>query len=358
MTVRPVDLLGRPAAQSVRLIALEFLDEAGRALERLKDPEDKEALHDFRVALRRLRTTVRAYRPQLESSVPRRLRRKLRSVAEGTNSARDAEVALTWLRPLEAEVSKREHAGLRWLIERIERGYGRDLPHALGDARRSFVGVERKLRKGLEVYHRTVPVQRSKTEERFAAVASTTLKDQAKQLDLLLAAIASRDDDAIHQSRIAAKRLRYTLEPLSTVVDGGAELVQQLKRLQDHLGELHDLSVLEEEVRLALEAAAVARVGRIWELTLDDEPEPPAIRAAQRRRQNPGLFAVAQRSRARREMLFRQLKAEWLEGAGPWADVITRALGPLDTHTGAAGTVRRSVLRPRAIPLRRRAPRA
>lgn len=358
MTVRPVDLLSRPAAQSVRLIALDYLDEAGRALERLKDPEDKEALHDFRVALRRLRTTVRAYRPQLEGSVPRRLRRKLRDVAEATNSARDAEVALMWLRPLEAEVSKREQAGLRWLIERIERGHGRDLPHALVDARRSFIGVERKLRKGLEVYHRTVPVQRAKPEERFAAVAATALRDQAKQLDQLLASIASRDDDAIHQARIAAKRLRYMLEPLSTVVVGGADLVQRLKQLQDNLGELHDLSVLEEEVRIALEAAAVARAGRIWELTLEDEPEPPAIRAAQRRRQNPGLFAVAQRSRARREMLFRQIKAEWLVGAGQWANAITGALGPLATQEGSVGAARRSVLRPRAIRSRRRAPRA
>lgn len=358
MTVRPVDLLGRPAAQSVRLIALDYLDEAGRALERLKDPEDKEALHDFRVALRRLRTTVRAYRPQLEGSVPRRLRRKLRDVAEATNSARDAEVALMWLRPLEAEVSKREHAGLRWLIERIERGHGRDLPHALADARRSFIGVERKLRKGLEVYQRTVPVQRAKPEERFAAVASTALRDQAQRLDQLLASIASRDDDAIHQSRIAAKRLRYTLEPLSAVLDGGADLVQRLKQIQDSLGELHDLTVLEDEVRIALEAAAVARAGRIWELTLEDEPEPPAIRAAQRRRQNPGLFAVAQRSRARREMLFRQIKAEWLEGAGQWADAITRALVPLITQAASVGAARQSVLRPRAIRSRLRAPRA
>jgi CHAD domain-containing protein len=358
MTVRPVDLLGRPAAQSVRLIAMNYLDEAGQGLERLTHPEDTEALHDFRVALRRLRTTLRAYRPQLEGSVPRRLRRKLRDVAEATNSARDAEVALTWLRPLEAEVSKREQAGLRWLIERIERGHGRDLPLALGDARRSFVGVERKLRKGLEVYHRTVPVQRAKPEERFAAVASTALRDQALQVDQLLATIASRDDDAIHQARIAAKRLRYMLEPLSAVLDGGADLVQRLKQLQDNLGELHDLSVLEEEVRIALEAAAVARAGRIWELTLDDEPEPPAIRAAQRRRQNPGLFAVAQRSRVRREMLFRQLKAEWLEGGGRWADALTPALVPLATHAGSGGAVRRSVLRPRAIRSRRRSPTA
>jgi len=357
MTVRPVELLGRPAAQSVRLIALDYLDEAGRALERLKDPEDKEALHDFRVALRRLRTTLRAYRPQLDGSVPRRLRRKLRDVAEGTNQARDAEVALTWLRPLEAEVSKREQAGLRWLIERIERGHGRDLPQALGDARRSFIGVERKLRKGLEVYHRTVPVQRSKPEERFAAIATGALRDQAKQLDQLLAAVASYDDDTIHQSRIAAKRLRYTLEPFSAVLEGGTDLLQRLKRLQDLLGELHDQSVLEEEVRGALEAAAVARAGRIWELTLDEEPEPPAIRAAQRRRQNPGLFAVAQRSRSRRDMLFRQLKAEWLEVTKPWVDAITRALVPLATRTVATREVRRSGARPRTTHSRRRAPR-
>lgn len=351
MTTRPPDFLARPAAQSVRLIALGYLDEAVQALQRLSDPEDKEALHDFRVALRRLRTTLRAYRPQLEGSVPRRLRRRLRDVADDTNEARDAEVALAWLRPLERDFAARERAGLRWLIGRVERGQDQDLPEMLADARRSFTSVERKLRRGLEVYRRPVAVQRAAPEERFGSVASTVLQEQAQRLDEILATIESRDDEAIHRARIAAKRLRYTLEPLASSLSGGTDLIPRLKRLQDLLGELHDLSELEDEVRIAMEAAAVARAGRIWELTLDDETESPALHAAQRRKQNPGLFAVAQRSRARRDMLFRQLRADWLERTGAWtaavaATVVSLEARPVREPQAGPAKLRRRVARP------------
>ena len=57
----PDDLLDRPAPDAVRHVALDFLRQAAEARERLGDPSDAEALHDFRVAIRRLRSTVRAH---------------------------------------------------------------------------------------------------------------------------------------------------------------------------------------------------------------------------------------------------------------------------------------------------------
>lgn len=329
MSRPPTHLLGRPAAQSVRLIALRYLDEGAAAADRLKDPADKDALHDFRVALRHLRTTLRVYRPLLESSVSRRLRRRLREIADATNQARDAEVAVAWLRPLTEEFSARERFGLHWLVERIERERAKDLPHTLAAARRSFAGAERKLRKGLAVYHRSVTVKGATPEARFEAVASAALLDQAQRLDQVIGSVEGPDDEAVHQSRIAAKRLRYQLEPVADALAGGADLVGRLRQLQDLLGELHDLLELEDEVRTALEAAAVARAGRLWELTLDDEPERHALRAARRRRHNPGLFAVAQRSRARRAALFAQLKADWMGKGEGWTHVIEAAIAPL-----------------------------
>jgi len=86
-------------------------------------------------------------------------------------------------------------------------------------------------------------------------------------------------------------------------------------------------------------------------LTLDDETESPALHAAQRRKQNPGLFAVAQRSRARRDMLFRQLRADWLQRAGTWTAAVAAAVVPLDARPvrepqAAPAEPRRRAVRP------------
>lgn len=49
-------LLDRPAAEAARLLALRMLDAAAAARLRMDNPADPEALHDFRVAIRRLRS--------------------------------------------------------------------------------------------------------------------------------------------------------------------------------------------------------------------------------------------------------------------------------------------------------------
>ncbi len=191
------------------------------------------------------------------------------------------------------------------------------------------------------MYRRTVTVRGATPEQRFGTIASATLLEQARRLDRLIATVDGPDDDAVHQARIAAKRLRYQLEPVAEVLAGGADLVRRLRQLQDLLGELYDLVELEDEVRTALEAAAVARAGHLWELTLDDERESHALRAARRRRQNPGLFAVAQRSRARRAALFAQLEANWLGKPDGWAHEVEVAIAPLVNRPSDVAAPRR-----------------
>ncbi|HET8835726.1 MAG TPA: CHAD domain-containing protein, partial [Gemmatimonadales bacterium] len=57
----PEYLLDLPAEEAARLIALALLDRAAEAARRLLDPTDPTALHDFRVATRRLRSGLQAY---------------------------------------------------------------------------------------------------------------------------------------------------------------------------------------------------------------------------------------------------------------------------------------------------------
>lgn len=351
MTALPADLLARPAAQSVRLVAQGFLDAALRAAERLHDALDAEALHDFRVALRRLRTTLRAYRPELKDSVAAKVRRRLRAVAAATNRAREAEVALAWLQPLKAQLKPRERVGWRWLVERIERRRTKGLQHAASDGWRAFATVERKLRKGLTVYRQSLSPQAPPPAEPFAVVMRAALLKQARQLDALLPAVHTAEDAEAHRARIAAKRLRYLLEGLVDVVPAASALVERLKALQDGLGELHDVLELESEVRAGVESVAAERAARSLAVALLEQPSPAMLRAVRRRDPKSGLVTLARRLRARRTALFADLQATWLGRDGSWSREIEAAIAPV---TGGAP--------PRSFPvpvpaLRRRATR-
>ena len=113
------DLLDLPAKQGARLIALGFLDEAVRTHQRLSGGGDPEALHDFRVALRRLRSSLRAYGAFLTESVSAKTRRRLRRLARATAESRDLEVHLSWLDTQRPALTARQRTGLLWLRERL-----------------------------------------------------------------------------------------------------------------------------------------------------------------------------------------------------------------------------------------------
>lgn len=316
MTDRAADLLARPAAQSVRLIARGYLDDATQALERTNDPADARALHDFRVAVRRLRTTLRAYRPLLDDSVGRKTRKQLGRVADTTNRLREAEVALDWLRPLETGMTHGERVGLAWLIARIEQQRAQDLEENFADVRETFTAAAHKLHKALESYEQTVGTEPSVTDVAFAVAVRTAAIEQARALDELLGAVHRMDDDAAHQARIAAKRLRYVLEPVKAALTGGPELIKRLKRIQDLIGELHDLQELEASLREAAGTAAAERAAQQLEAAIASLPA--AGRGPRRPGKQAGLVAIGKRTRLRQTELFEQLRNDWLGAHRTW----------------------------------------
>jgi len=345
VTNLPADLLGRAAAQSVRIIALGYLEDATSAFERTGNADDATALHDFRVALRRLRTTLRAYRPLLEDSVRGKPHKLLGDIAEGTNRVREAEVALEWLRPLATGMTPGERVALQWLIERIDARRAKDLERCLVDTRKSFTAAARKLQKGLVAYRQTVQTEPSITDESFAGALRAAAVEQARELDALLGEIQRTADEAAHRARIAAKRLRYVVEPVRSALAGCDELISRLKVIQDLLGELHDLQELEKVVRSAVSTAAAERAEQLLDATLA-EPSPAGPLPRRRGRQS-GLVAIAKRIRAREADLFATVRKDWLGSKRTWERDVA-ALMP------AVGPVTAVVPVPVASPLVRR----
>lgn len=325
------DLLSRPPEEGARLLALRHLEAARAARERLADSEDVEALHDLRVALRRLRSTLRSYRPYLAGSLSKKLARRLRDLAAATGPGRDAEVQAAWLRSEIPALARAQRNGAAWLLARISRrmdeGY-EDAHHDLGE---KLPKLAETLRSRLTVYSTEVHLDAATPRQDFAAVTGEALHGQIEELRDQLVAIAGPDDqDACHEARITAKRIRYLLEPLVEEMPDTASIVKRFKGLQDLLGNLHDAHVLEVEIGEALEAAAAERARLVFTATLDAdkaaaESSQARRRAARRPTREPGLLALALRNRERRNALFAALDSRFLHGKA------ARFLRQLDT---------------------------
>lgn len=218
-------------------IALRHLDAVAKARRRLKRDSDPEALHDFRVALRRLRSVLRAYRPWLDS-VPKKLRRRLREVARATSTGRDAEVCLVWLEQQRDAVAG---AGYDWLRAQLVRSRDDAYVHVREDVLVVFADVEPRLRRRLKDIRRNGR-DRSGTKTSYAAATSERLHKYIARVAADLARIGGVSDTvAIHDARVQAKRLRYLLEPLAdAAVPAARAAVTGLKVFQDRTGLLCD----------------------------------------------------------------------------------------------------------------------
>ena len=115
----PPDLPNLHVGEGARRLALKLLDGATASRSRLSNPSDAEALHDYRVALRRLRSCLRAYRKFLRSTLKAKTETRLRRLARATNRSRDLEVHLAWLSEQRNRVAERDRQGVAWMVERL-----------------------------------------------------------------------------------------------------------------------------------------------------------------------------------------------------------------------------------------------
>ena len=258
-----VDNLRESTDRSVRLVALGHLADATSAHARLASQSDDEALHDFRVALRRLRSWERAFRPYLRDDLGKKLRRRLRDLARDTGASRDLEVHLAWLKEQRRSLGRRQRPGLDWLVGELEARKA-DADNVLEkDIDGRFVKLERRLARALESYRERLRLRKDGSAAplpTFAEALAPRVRKAASDLETQLGHVRTeRDVREGHEARIAAKRLRYLLEPVMKIVPGAADIVDRLKGLQDVLGDLHDAQVFGAEVsKLAMDATSDA----------------------------------------------------------------------------------------------------
>ena len=152
-----------------------------------------------------------------------------------------------------------------------------------------------------------------------APLADDAQRIVAVRLDELCAFMPQAADpdevEALHDMRIAAKRLRYALEVTYECFGPYAKTaVKHVKELQDLLGEIHDCDVQLPEAQqhlagLAADDALVlaqrARAAKAKDL------EPKAVRLAPNRAAYAGVVSYMSFLRARRELLYGRFLDQW-----------------------------------------------
>lgn len=269
---RGLRLLGRevlPETDRTSLRADDTLHEALRKVVRVQlrrlrsnDPGTRlgnapEALHDMRVAVRRLRAAVLAFKSALRPRLRADLRDDLKWLAQALGGVRDLDVQLENLALREASLPPAYVKALepfrRYL--RGERAMRRRTMLSALDSRRYFELLARLERyaTGADSAHDRGP----KAELPVARVGRRLLRKRFDRLLSLGRALgASSSPTELHAVRLQAKKLRYLLEFLRDFAGPNApRVVKKLVEVQDRLGEHNDAHVAVRFVELYREEA-------------------------------------------------------------------------------------------------------
>lgn len=224
--------------------------------------DDPEAVHDFRVALRRLRSVLRPLRKLYGAKRLRAIGDELRALANATGLLREEEALRETLQAL--SLNERSKNVLdAWMTrrarqERALRGrVARLVARAAAEPEVSFAAATPPEHGALTDALRRL--ERGLARGGRPATAVTLIEDALgrARCDVFAHAAAPVSDGvAMHLLRIRFKRLRYTAELFAKMMASeapaeSAELTHVAKRaarLQKRLGELHDLD--EASVRL------------------------------------------------------------------------------------------------------------
>jgi len=215
------------------------------AARRTRAASDAVAIHDLRVASRRLTAAIRTWR-LVPTPARRAACRALRRLRRRLGNARELEVHIELL---EARLPARKtvtRAAAAALLLRLK---GRLARRRRAACRRASPKRIKRLLRLLEAVAAGLPagllrdpgaVEEALAVEREAGV---TARDSVRQ------AAESEDDTSLHEARIEVKKWRYTIECLEDALPGrSSQGVRPLRRIQEALGDIHDRIVLREVI--------------------------------------------------------------------------------------------------------------
>ena len=297
-----------------------------KELRGVRENEDIEPVHQARVASRRMRAALRMFADCFEGKKLARWQKRIQKLTKGLGLARDRDVQIVFVeRFLEhLEAKDRTHRpGVKRFLLRLRQERDVLQPKVLktlgglekGNALAEMHGELAKILFMLS--SRDVQVHSPFVFERTAG----HIRDRQHDLLVHQGTLGNPEDlDGHHRLRIAAKRLRYTMEICDRAYDGGLKLlIKAVKKVQSLLGDIHDCDVWVDHLDLFMERE------RLLAIDYFGHSRPF-------NRLKPGLMMLREDRRAHREQTFAGLVAYWNELGenGSWdrLETILASRGP------------------------------
>jgi CHAD domain-containing protein len=234
------------AFEAIGRVCLQQIAENEPGLRR----NDAEGLHQMRVGLRRLRAAISIFKDLLNDNQTDAIKAELKWITEQLGPARDYDVFAGDLAA--ALAGERAHAdALRelraMLVDRRAQAFN-DAKLAVASERyhRALAATERWLTSGTWARDGSAR-QQARRSGRVLPFARKALGQRAKKLTKKLRRLGELDVDQRHRLRIQVKKLHYGSQFFASLFlpakGRQKRFTKQLKKLQDTLGSLNDISV-------------------------------------------------------------------------------------------------------------------
>lgn len=248
--VRAVPLqLGRKesAADAFAALARNCLDQLRGNEAAVLATEDDEAIHQFRVAIRRLRAAIAAYRQYIDDGAHAILSIDLRWLQRQFGAARDLDVLIAdTLKPMQSHLLGQTAIGPLIDIAEAARAEARRQAHLALDNPRYATMLLQAYRLLMTGDWRAKSLAAADRLDRSVRpFATSLLAKHHKRLVRLGGAHADLSEAELHRLRLLAKKMRYAGQAFASLYgDRKTEkYLAHLGAIQDHLGSLNDASV-------------------------------------------------------------------------------------------------------------------
>ena len=247
-----------PALAAFRAIALSCVTHLQGNEQGVRESNAPEFIHQSRVAIRRLRSAIRAWQPVLPESFVGAFDSPWRTLASALGDTRNWDVFLTETLPPLGNAFP-----IHSEIERLSRHALRQLASSRKSARAALQNIAYS--RLLLEFTAAVLALPDYPEPSLKLFAGHCLDKRAKKVARLAGGVPGPAAENRHRLRVALKRLRYALEFFEALFPGSRfkSYHQAASRLQELLGHLNDLVFASQFVGVVLPGRQAERI-EVW----------------------------------------------------------------------------------------------